>query len=251
MLVQGAGRTLRTGLFWLVPALLLLLVMAGVKPLAQSADYHRFADARVVLGIENFLNVVTSLAFLVVSVPALLHGLSARVQPAWMVLFAGTAMVGFGSAFYHLAPADWTLTWDRLPMAVAFAGLVAVVTAEHLGEALGRRVLLPALFVSVGSVLYWQYSGDLRLYVWVQATALLVVPLALLLFPARYSHREYYMYAFVLYGLAKLAEFGDRALYDWTGEVLSGHSAKHLLAAAGIACLYVMLVKRAPPRGVA
>jgi hypothetical protein len=235
----------REALFFVVPVLL-LLAMGFVAPIPQSQHYHAFADARELFGVPNFVNVVTSLAFVLVSVPALLHALSSRAGPGWTVFFAATAMVGLGSAYYHLAPQDWTLLWDRLPMAIAFAGLLAALVGEHLGARIGRSLLPPALLFCVGSVLYWYFAGDLRLYVWAQAVTVLAVPLALWLLPARCSHRRYYLYGFVLYGFAKLSELADQAIYQWTGEVLSGHSAKHLLAAAGIACFYVMLAKRQP-----
>lgn len=241
--VSEERRAIRERIFWLAPALL-LLGTALLDPIAQSARYHAFADARTFFGVANFMNVATSFAFVLVGLPALLYALSRRLAPAWIVLFAAIALVGPGSAYYHSAPEDATLFWDRAPMALAFAGLIAALVGEHFSERAGRTLLLPAVLVCLASVLYWRYSGDLRFYGWVQAVAVLAVPLALWLLPARYSHRRYYLYAFACYALAKLAELGDEALYEWSGEVLSGHAAKHLLAAAGAAFLYAMLVRR-------
>ena len=34
-----------------------------------------------------------------------------------------------------------------------------------------------------------------------------------------------------IYALAKLLELGDHAVYEWTGQWVSGHSLKHMVAA--------------------
>jgi hypothetical protein len=33
-----------------------------------------------------------------------------------------------------------------------------------------------------------------------------------------------------IYALAKLLELGDHAVYEWTGQLVSGHSLKHVVA---------------------
>ena len=51
--------------------------------------------------------------------------------------------------------------------------------------------------------------------------------------------------AWVGYGLAKVAELEDVSIYR-LGGVVSGHTLKHLVAAAGIGILVWMLVRRRP-----
>jgi hypothetical protein len=48
-----------------------------------------------------------------------------------------------------------------------------------------------------------------------------------------------------LYALAKLAEIRDEEIYD-IGQVMSGHTAKHLLVAVGVYWILRMLRKRRP-----
>jgi hypothetical protein len=55
-------------------------------------------------------------------------------------------------------------------------------------------------------------------------------------------------YALACYALAKAFELGDRHVMDWSAGTLSGHSLKHLAAAAGALCLYEMLRRRAAIR---
>jgi hypothetical protein len=47
--------------------------------------------------------------------------------------------------------------------------------------------------------------------------------------------------------LSKLAEHFDHALFGLTGEVVSGHSLKHLLAATALLVIYWMLRRRTSP----
>jgi hypothetical protein len=69
------------------------------------------------------------------------------------------------------------------------------------------------------------------------------LPLVLVLFPARYTGSGLYLAALVAYLLAKFAEVGDGALYA-LGGLVSGHTLKHLLAAAGIGAIAWMHHRR-------
>jgi hypothetical protein len=185
-----------------------LAVVAGHGPIEQSQGYHDFADHRALLGVPNLFDVASNLAFLVVGAlgVALCRGeRRPRAVASWTALFIGTALVALGSSYYHWAPSDATLVWDRLPMTLGFMALFVALLAEHIDEALERVLLAPALIAGVASVLWWHWSGDLRFYLWVQYAPLLCIPLVLVLFPARYTHRRYLAYGLSLYVLAKLA----------------------------------------------
>jgi hypothetical protein len=79
----------------------------------------------------------------------------------------------------------------------------------------------------------------------VQFTPLVCIPLVLAMYPARYTHRAYLLYALGLYVLAKFAEIWDREIYALTGNLFSGHTLKHLLAAGAVLMILVMLKRRA------
>ena len=225
-----------------------LAAVMALEPIAQRAAYHDFADQRFLLGVPNLLDVASNIAFLIAG--ALGIALCAGRRPprqvaSWTVFFIATVLTGFGSAYYHLAPNDAALVWDRLPMALAFTALFVALVDEHAGAALERFLLVPALAVGASSVLWWRWSGDLRFYMWVQFAPLLGILLVLALFPARHAHRRFILYGLVLYGLAKAAELGDKAIFALTAHVVSGHTLKHLLAAGAILALLVMLRRRA------
>lgn len=237
------------------PALLLGAAFAWHGPIAQDQAYHAFADRRALLGIPNAADTLSNLAFLLVGLWGLQWLRASRMRaPAvaapdelitWSVLFASLALTGLGSAWYHLAPDDARLAWDRLPMALAFASLFIVALAERLEAPRIAWLLASALALATTSVAWWSWTGDLRPYAFVQFYCVAALPLLVLLFPSRYARSADYWLVIGLYLAAKLAELFDAAILDATGAV-SGHSIKHLLAAAGGACLLRMLALRRP-----
>lgn len=233
----------------IAPLAYLLLLHGG--PIPQDPGYHVFADGRTCLGMRNFGNVASNIPFLLVGVAGLLwcyRNPGTGAMRSWTVFFLGLALVCFGSGYYHWAPDSESLVWDRLPMTFAFMGLFAALLGEHLGEKLERVLLVPAVVVGIASVLWWKYSDDLRVYVWVQFAPLLAIPYVLAAFPGRYTHRRYLLYGVAFYVLAKVAEYFDREIYALTSQILSGHSLKHLLAAAAAFFVYLMLLRRGHSR---
>ena len=230
--------------------LLISFAVAGVfllPPIAQDQAYHDFADRRGLLGVPNFLNITSNLAFLAVGIAGIIlctgdEKLVAR--RAWMTCFIGVALVSLGSSYYHLVPDNGTLVWDRLPMSIGFMGLLVAVLADYVNPRLEKTLLAPAIVLGLASVMYWQYTGDLRLYVLVQFLPLIMIPAVLLLCGAAQKGRVYLLTALAIYMVSKLAEHYDRVVFEWTGAIISGHSLKHLLAALALFAVYMMLRRR-------
>jgi hypothetical protein len=205
-----------------------------LPPITQDQSYHQFADQRTVLGIPNFWNVVSNLPFLAVGAAGLRRY---RDDPATVVFFLGVFLTGIGSSYYHWNPNDDTLFWDRLPMTLAFAAILALVVEERVNVRGGAILLWPALAVGLFSLLLWRWTGDLRLYFWVQFFPGLAVVLLFLLCPPKFTGTYYWILAGALYALAKVFEFTDKAIFS-ANCVLSGHTLKHLAAAA--ACFAIL-----------
>jgi hypothetical protein len=222
-----------------------------IGPIRQPQDYHRFADTRSLAGIENAADVLSSLAFVLVGVLGLVYLWRNRGPErldAYWILFAATALAGAGSVYYHLAPDDARLVWDRLPIGLAVMSVVAAVIGERISPAAGEKLLLPLLMLGAASVVYWAMFDDLRLYGLVQFGGLATVLVLAGFFPSRYTKGEMIFVAGVLYGLAKVCELQDRELYRFTGEVISGHTFKHLLAAIALYALLWALQHRSVRR---
>jgi hypothetical protein len=222
------------------PALIFFGLMAAslaglllLPPIPQDQSYHHFADQRTLLGVPNFWNVVSNLAFIAVGAAGLRRF---RHDAAIFVIFLGIFLTGFGSSYYHWSPSDSTLFWDWLPITLCFMAILAVVVEERVSARAGAALLWPLLAIGVFSLLLWRWTGDLRLYGWVQFFPCLALPLLLLLFPPKYTGTFYWVIAAALYALAKLFEFSDRAVHS--NFILSGHTLKHLFAAA--ACFAVL-----------
>jgi len=245
---------------WLRPALLLAVTAAAafvvfrLPAIPQDPAFHRFADARPLWGIPSFGNVFSNLAFLIVGPLGLARLRSAgdrtTEKGAWIVFFLGIMLTAFGSAYYHWAPSNATLVWDRLPLSLGFMGFLAGVLGEWISPRLGRLLLWPLVGVGAASVLYWYAGevrghGDLRPYVLVQFLPLLMIPLIMALYRSPTTHGRYIFFALVWYGLAKVFELFDRQIFSSLGFV-SGHTLKHLAAAAGCWTLVSMLGIRAP-----
>ena len=236
-------------------ALLVLAVVGSLAsvlslpPFGQDPNYHDFSDGRAYLGIPNFLNVISNLPFLLIGIAGAmfcLKNIPGSVRHAWIVLFAGVALVSVGSGVYHWMPGNETLVWDRLPMTVGFMGLFAALLGEYVSDRLEKFLLAPAVLLGVGSVLYWYWSDDLRLYVWIQLIPLLTIPVVMVLFREKYSHQWLLLAALGWYALAKASEIYDREVFLFTDGLISGHSLKHLLAAMGCLAILWMLMRRKP-----
>jgi len=194
-------------------------------PIPQDPSYHLFADARPFAGLPNFWDVFSNLPFLLVG----LYGLSRRVKPKspYTTLCLGVLLVSLGSAYYHYAPSNETLLWDRLPMTVAFMALFSMLLEERVTQ---RRTLIPLLVVGLASAFYWTWSGDLRPYILVQFLPLILIPVILALYERRYLNNKLILTAFGLYVAAKLLEHYDRQVL--MSFPLSGHTLKHLVSGA-------------------
>lgn len=158
-------------------------------------------------------------------------------------------MVSVGSGYYHWRPTTPRLFWDRLPMAIGFMSLFAILIGEKINKEFGKFSLIPLLIVGAFSVLHWKYtemihSGDLRIYILVQFGTMVATPLILFLFPSRYSLSEYYFLCLVFYIFAKVTELLDEQIFHLTDNLVSGHTIKHLLSAVGIEFIVVMLLNR-------
>lgn len=218
------------------------------EPYPQRLEYHNFADRRaLVFGIRNTCDVFSNIPFSIVGLFGLFYCFKypmIAARKSWIAGFLGVFLVGFGSAYYHYTPNNQTLIWDRLPLTVGFMGvlsaLLTICVSKHW-----EKWLLP-LLVTLGavSVAYWAYYDDLRLYFYVQAIPLVVIPFVVFLFDGSSIDKKALLVALILYLLAKITEHTDLAIFNATNEFISGHTIKHLLASLTPLALAVMLKRQ-------
>lgn len=252
-------RTSMTLLLILTATVALIFLLLPRIP--QPEAYHLFADRRSLLGIPNFGDVASNLPFAVIGVLGLIFLLRSDSNAAtgrflepserwpYLFVFVGLLLTAFGSSYYHLSPNNSRLVWDRLPMTIAFMSMVAAVIAERISLRVGLWLLPILLLVGMGSVLQWyasemRGSGDLRFYAAVQVYSALVLLLALFL-PQRCTRGSDLAIVVGFYALAKVLEALDKPIFA-AGHIVSGHSLKHLAAAAAGYYILRMLQKRRP-----
>jgi hypothetical protein len=210
-----------------------------LDPIPQDPAYHDFADQRALSGLPHFWNAASNLPFLVVGALGWLW--SGRIaSPAlvthYRVLCTAIALVALGSGWYHHAPSNAALVWDRLPMTVAFMALFSALIADRISWLLGRALLWPLVVAGISSIAWWVRTeaagaGDLRAYALVQFLPMALMPLILLLWRDGSLAARPLWLALGAYALAKLTEHFDAAIFAATGGLVAGHALKHLAAA--------------------
>jgi hypothetical protein len=181
-------------------------------PILQFADYHAFSDQRVLPGVPHALDVLSNAGFAVVG----LWGLAVQRRTSGrhpapghaghLLFLIALVLTAAGSGYYHLTPDDARLVWDRLPIALGCAGLLAAVRAGHHADS-GRTVLVLAS-AAVASVLWWWVTnssgqGDLRAYLLIQALPI-VIPVWQAIQGAPRGERLAFVAAIGLYVMAKM-----------------------------------------------
>lgn len=228
------------------------VVTAFLPLIPQPPAYHHFADQRTIFGIAHGLDVLSNLAFLASGLLGLLfvakfgRALDPGTGWAFATLFFGLVLTSVGSAYYHLAPDNQRLVFDRLPMIIAMAGCGGALLTDRFG---GRAAcaVAPLIVIGLWTVYQWNASeaaghGDLRWYALYEGLIILNGVLLLWMFPSRNRATPAFVIAVAGNVLAKLFELLDKPIYA-LGGIVSGHTLKHL--SAGLAFLpLVFLIRR-------
>jgi hypothetical protein len=226
---------------WCVLGFVVVLVTAiAAPPIEQPAEYHAFADARTWAGVPNAANVLSNVVFAIAA--ALVAALALRTRGrlpeatrAGLGLTAfGLLLTAVGSAWYHRHPDNATLVWDRLPITVTFAGLIAVALAQRVSARLAWLALPALSALGLASVFYWKATGNVAPYGALQIGAMAGLFLIVAL-TRKPDDPLPWWWLIVGYGIAKVGEFYDGAVFDATRGVVSGHTLKHLVAGAAAA----------------
>ena len=237
------------------------IAVALLPRMPQSLDYHNFADQRTFLGVPNFLNVVSNLPFLLAGVWGLIVVMGPSetaerrfVAPVerlpYLILAVGVALTCFGSAYYHLAPGNARLVWDRLPMTLGFMSLLSAMLMERVNLRAGLVALGPLLLLGLASVVALVRERIARrgrfapLHHGPVLHAASHSPPALA-FPRPLHPRlgpgggHGVLRPGENFRIARPADF-------LPGTRVSGHTLKHLAAAAGVYWIFRMLARRRP-----
>lgn len=244
---------------WLI--LVVVTALYGVLrlmfgPLPQDPAYHALADTRTCLGvIPRAGDVLTNLSILAAG----LFGLALRKRMTLVdgeraaadALIAGAVLTAFGSAYYHWAPSNAALVWDRLPMTLVLMPLLALVMADRVHPLFARSALWPFTLFAAASVVFWGASealgqGDLRLYLIARVGTATAIAFLLILRPPRHTGARWLVAALIAEVVLTLFERLDYEVFALTGGLVSGHNAKHVIAGGALACAFWWLRVRRP-----
>lgn len=253
----------KTSLAFFISTILLTgMIFYVLKPIPQSPSYHHFADQQSWLGIPNTWNVLSNIA---IAIPGL-FGLFLLFSPnkvqfndyrerwLWIGVSLGLILTAVGSSYYHLAPDNFRLIWDRLPMTFVFMSIVAALISERINIYLGLCLWPVLMAIGFYSVWWWyaselQGSSDLSFYIGIQAFALLTA-MVMLLSPSPYTRNWDLAAVIVCYGLAVLCDRFDHQINRVTEDIISGHTLKHLAVGLAGAVLIQMIWKRKKEKSI-
>ena len=238
---RGPGLSRKEAALLVLAVLLAALALFGPE-LPASVHQHGFADQRMLWGIPCALDVLSNLPFAAAGLWGLLWlrgvdrpSLGAASRASAHLFFAGLVFTAIGSTLYHLRPDDAGLLWDRLGMVLPFAGLLGLAASGRVSARAGGTAMGAVLLAGPAAVLCWSHTGNLLPWAVVQLGGMLVV-LVLALLPRRAGTLQVHLGGVIaMYGLAKLFEAADHAVFEATAQWVSGHSLKHLLAAGAAA----------------
>lgn len=219
----------------LLIAIVMLLVIAFFGPeVLQPTHQHNFADQRFFGYLPCAADVVSNLPFalwglaglmilLVVKFNRTILGLSA-------LFFIGLIVTAFASSWYHLQPHNVGLAIDRLGMTVAFAGLMGLAAADR--ASLRAGVILSGLTLALGalSVWVWTISGNVLPWLVLQFGGMALILWLATRQPLQGALAIRWVLVILIYAAAKILELADHTVYDFTSQIISGHSLKHIAA---------------------
>jgi hypothetical protein len=223
-------------LLWSVLALLAFAVLG--PDVAQHAHYHAFADQHTRWGVPCAMDVLSNLPFAVAGLAGAYLLRQARGLSRTERLLGGLACLGLvltavGSAWYHLAPDDAGLAIDRTAMSAAFAGLLGLAAcrvSDRAATAIAGCVLVAAPL----AVFWWSASGDLLPWAVLQGGGMLLLVVFAFTRPTGPALPVRWGVVIAAYAVAKLLEAGDHLVWELSGQWVSGHTLKHVVAAAAV-----------------
>jgi hypothetical protein len=232
----------------LVFACLALIAFAVFGPAVQQpADHHHFVDTRMWFGLANAANVLSNLPFAAFGLFGLLlatrssaMGCVQRVAAA--LFFMGLLSTAVGSSIYHVRPNDGGLLLDRLGMLLAFVGLLAWATADRVSGRAAIAMALSVLVLGCLGLAAWADNGNTLAWLTLQLGGMLLLAWFATLRAKTPGHAVNLVAVLLLYALAKLLELNDALLMQLSGQAVSGHTVKHIVASlAAVPALVAML----------
>ena len=232
----GASRPAELALLLAVAALAVLAALLPATGLP--AGYHDFADQRTLLGLPHALDVLSNLPFAVMGAWGLwwlrrvpLDRLGTAQRGLAVLFFVGLMATAFCSSSYHLDPHDAGLCIDRVGMSLAFAGLLGLAAADRISARAGVALAALVAVAAPATALVAWLGGNMTPWAVLQGGGLVLLAALALRRPQPRALGFSIIGVIAFYAVAKALELADAPVFALTQQLISGHSAKHLVAA--------------------
>lgn len=232
-------------------ALLIFAIGVLIGPVSQPQEYHDFSDQRSFFGIPNTWDVLSNIPFAIVGMWGVflllfsgkIQLMDRREKYPWIGVSIGLILTAIGSAYYHLAPNNSRLAWDRLAMTIFFTSFLSALMMDRIDAKMGLWLFPVLLAMGCYSVLHWSLDNDLRFYFGLQ---LFTASAAIVLFftPSHYTRNRDLAIVILLLVLTYLLDRYDQQIAILTRDLISGHTLKHLVGALAGFWLIRMIWKR-------
>ena len=232
-----------------IATLMLAMALAGMVclmawgPVVLVSHMHQFADQRNWLGAPNGVNVWSHLPL----IPVGLWGIwrvsqlpsGETLRWIWAGFFICQLAATLGGMIYHWVPTDATFMWDQVPKSAASTLFALAFLAERVDRRFGA---MPAIAVGLAASglggLWWLYTlglgqvGDLRPLMWLELLPVVLVATGAWTLHGHLLSRHDWMRSQISFALAQILDWGDRAVYLASGQMVSGHALRHVALAA-------------------
>lgn len=224
----------KTERYLLITVIMLLAVAICGPVVLQPVHQHDFADQRFLGYFPNAADVLSNLSFALWGFAGLLTLPALKLNRTSIGLsalfFVGLIVTAFASGWYHLELNNAGLGIDRLGMTVAFAGLLGLAAADRVSLRSGVMLSWSVLILGAISVWAWSVSGNLLPWLVLQFGGMALVLWFATLSPLQGALGVRWGVVILIYAAAKVLELADHAVYDFTSQLISGHSLKHIVA---------------------
>lgn len=241
---------------FVLPIILVILVIALSKPIAQHAAYHDLADNRTMFGLVGGGDIITSLMFGLVGLAGLF--IIVMLKPefknegeryGYLLFFASFIALGYCSTYYHSKPDNLSLVIDRLPIVSALCAIGFAVLSERFSMRIGLLTYLVSLLFGFYATWYWISSelvglGDIRYYAAFQFLISSIILLSVIFKKSAYNFSIIFFLVFAIFVITRLPEIFDQELFQWTNQIVSGHSIRHASISVCVLLIITYLLRR-------
>lgn len=213
-------------------------------PIPLSAQVHRYADQRSLLGMPGAANLWVNLVMFAAGAwgwrATRASRWPAQLRTPWQLFHLCAMLSALASGLYHSRTGDALFVLAHVFTAAGFMMLTLGMLAERVHSRFGSLVTCVFVLFGVamtGLVVLFGPSGqnglDVRPMLLLEVIPVLVIPAGALSLPSRFTQAFDWVVVLTLYALAKLLESSDALVLEMSGWI-SGHTLMHLMLTTAV-----------------